>query len=717
MLKNTFETGTPAGDASELPTPIIVNIPEAPTESHDTPQDADAASQDTNITASTADFLLQDTNVTAGAQDSVFQNVDLPAPATDSAFQSAEDDAPGFIPNPVGPIRRAAELEQRQRGAHNFAFTYGNRGAAEASLPESEPAPRREFSGLIRDFAAARPSLAMQQVISREDQELVQAQVALSKQYMKRRQYDQALALLCQAEASGPPTRDVHRLLGEIYFVLEQWEESLRYWFKTATLTKRSEQSMLRRIGLKVMRCNAQLSVQALRQGNKILAAERLAQAIEAIDFSVYVKIRKDMVEAITAYILDEIGKTCPKPAPRSEKPKRIAIVLDVIKVSQVHTHKHLYLSLAAAMAALDPDITVDLIATFERQLTWNAGCEEYYKPSNHKILEDFIHEVVPEDIASRLKVHYLESFGLRGLIGTCRDILAMNHDIILYGSGKRGFHGNESLLVRHVLYPYTPTGFFFVQSNNEVDGVNDMIIARGRHPIEGEPGDVRIVYQPYPPFPGLQAAWVPDGHEDGVSSGIRIVTAWVGVRLDKTLNAYSEEDIDDILRLLDEVPDAEWHLVGAENGANLLKHHKKFAEYRRKKRIVVHPVLDYPAFYKIAASASLFFQPPGFTGGGGGASIARNNGVPILCFRHSDVAPLQPQDFVFEEDCLTDGVNAALHILKSTEARDYLVGLQSEMMESRRAEAPQKFYDCLVETIAIYNRRLEARSPAESSA
>lgn len=615
--------------------------------------------------------------------------------------------------NASGPVAMAKSISRARSAAKNPGALPGRSGTrskavATKDLPKTKAQTAAPVRGGSADFAAAKPSLMMQEAVTQADRNLVHAKVELAKQFMKNFRIDEAVEMLQNAKEEGPASRELYRLLGEGLFVQEKWEDSLICWFKAAALTQRGDAKMQRRIKMKIMRCNAQLSLIALHKKDKIEAAECLTRAIEAIDYSVYVKARADMVEAITSYMMDEISKDYPTSVPRDKKPKRIAICLDVIKISAVHTHKNLYLSLAAAIAALDPDVTIDIIATYERQLTWNGGFEDYYRPDNKVVLEAFIEEMVPEGIRERINVHYFESFGLRGVIDTCRKILDMKHDLIMYGSGKHGYHGNESLLVRHTLYKYTPTAFFFVQSNNEVDALNDIIIARGQHPIEGEPGTAQVAYQAYPPFPGLQAAVVPEGMDNLEKKPAKvIVTAWVGVRLDKTLNGYKGVEMNKILDILDEVPDAEWHLVGADNPAGLVPKNNRFHRYHAQGRIVIHPVLSYNEFYRITSTASLFFQPPGFTGGGGGASIARNNLVPILCYRHSDVAPLQPPEYVFEEDDLQSGVDAAIAILSSDKARDDLVAIQTGLMESRRSSAPKLFYDCLVKAVETYNKRI----------
>lgn len=552
----------------------------------------------------------------------------------------------------------------------------------------------------------ATPSKAMSRGPS-EKLPMTIARMNLAREYIKAENLDEAIGLLEAAVADGPPHRDVYRLLGESYFMTERWRDSLACWYRTSSMTQRNDTRMIDRIRRKVMRCNAQLALEELQKGDRVAAAEHMAQAVEAVDYSIYLKVRRDMVDPIVAYARDVLENRGAKPMQPPEKPLNIIICLDVIKISAVHSHKHLYLSLAAALASLDPRITITLVATYERQISWNAGFEDYYRPDNIAVLRDFIEEKVPEDLRERISVRYFESFGLRGVINTCESILQMKPDMILYGGGRTGYHANESLVVRHILHKYVPTGFFFVQSNNDVDEVVDVIIARGKHPLNGDPQDALVRYSPYPPFPGLQAAVVPESLTELPQDRKRIVTAWVGVRLDKTLHGYENNEINRILDLLDRVPDADWHLIGAEDPKNLLAHHKRFGRMRKAGRIVVHPVLDYDEFYHMASSAALFFQPPGFTGGGGGASIGRNNEVPIICFEHSDVAPLQPQDYVFPEDALDYGLEAAFRVLTDETEREALVAKQGHLLEERRSEAPGQFYAAMLDGMEHFNERI----------
>ncbi len=551
----------------------------------------------------------------------------------------------------------------------------------------------------------ATPSEAMQAAMSKM-QPLIGAKANLAREYIKLGEIEQAMTILEEALASGVPHRDVYRLLGECTFQQEQWRRSLDYWYRTSSMTARGDEKITQQIRRKVMRCNAQLALEALEAGDRVRAAEHMSQAIEAVDYSIYLKVRRDMVDPIVAYARDVLERDGLAARIVPDQPRHIIICLDVIKISAVHSHKHLYLSMAAALTQLDPNIRVSLVATYERQISWNAGFEDYYRPDNIKVLKAFIEEKIPEDLRARIDVRYFESFGLRGVMNTCRTLMEMEPDMILYGGGRSGYHANESLVVRHILYKYVPTGFFFVQSNNDVDEICDVIIARGPHPLNGDPQDAPIRYSPYPPFPGLQAAVIPESMSKMDHSRKRIVTAWVGVRLDKTLHGYTQGEVDRILDLLDRVPDADWHLIGADAPDALLEKHKRFSQMRKAGRIVVHPVLDYDEFYHMAASAALFFQPPGFTGGGGGASIARNNDVPILCFEHSDVAPLQPAEAVFAEDALSEGLAMARSLLVDTTTRSKLLRQQWSLLEERRKQAPGKFYAAICEGVAGYKAR-----------
>lgn len=537
---------------------------------------------------------------------------------------------------------------------------------------------------------------------------ITKARIKLAREYIKAEQFEKAIDLLETANSDGPPHRDVYRLLGEAYFIQERWQEALKFWYRTASMTKRDDAKVTLNIRRKIMRCNAQLSLESLQAGDRVAAAEHISQALEAVDYSIHLRVRRDMVDPIVAYARDILKHRGVTPRDVPEAPRHIIICLDIIKMSAVHSHKHLYLSLAAALVSLDPGVRVTLVATYERQISWNAGFEEYYRADNIEMLRDFIDEKIDEDLRARISVRYFESFGLRGVINTCEELLQMEPDMILYGGGRSGFHANESLVVRHILYKYVPTGFFFVQSNNIVDEVVDVIIARGRHPMNGDPQDAMIRYSPYPPFPGLQAAVLPESMATMAQDRQRIVTAWVGVRLDKTLHGYENGEIDRVLDFLDACPEADWHLIGADDPDNLLGNHKRFCSMRARGRIVVHPVLDYDEFYHMASSAAVFFQLPGFTGGGGGASVARKNDVPILCFEHSDVAPLQPREFVFAEDALDDALVAAFRMLNEPETRAALVREQWDMLESRRSDSPRQFYEAMQDGVRNFHQRLE---------
>lgn len=626
--------------------------------------------------------------------------------------QASSKPAPPPRPKPADGPRlppvaraRAAAAKTPQNPAEPTAadttaapVTGGSAAGAQPETTQAQPASSMRSEATPANAMSKGPSEKLPMTIARMN---------LAREYIKIEKPDEAIKLLEAAIEDGPPHRDVYRLLGESYFMQERWRESLAYWYRTSAMTKRDDARMIDRVRRKVMRCNAQLSLEELQKGDKVAAAEHMAQAVEAVDYSTYLKVRRDMIDPIVAYARDVLETQGAKPMQPPEKPLNIILCLDVVKISAVHSHKHLYLSLAAALASLDPRITITLVATYERQISWNAGFEDYYRPDNITVLCDFIEEKVPEDLRDRISVRYFESFGLRGVINTCESILGMKPDIILYGGGRTGYHANESLMVRHILHKYVPTGFFFVQSNNDVDEMVDVIIARGRHPLNGDPQDALVRHSPYPPFPGLQAAVVPESLTKLPQDRKRIVTAWVGVRLDKTLHGYQNNEINRILDLLERVPDADWHLIGTDDPKDLLVNHKRFGRMRTAGRIVVHPVLDYDEFYHMASSAALFFQPPGFTGGGGGASIGRNNDVPIICFEHSDVAPLQPQDYVFPEDALDHGLEAAFRVLTDESARGTLVAKQGHLLEQRRSEAPSQFYAAIQDGLDHFRERV----------
>lgn len=607
--------------------------------------------------------------------------------------------APPVIPvRPDGtpPIARAREYEARLEA--RLGDQAGLHDVEEDVVPPPPPVKR------FRSDATA--SEAMQIDLSANGPVLM-AQLELAQEYFKADEVDQGVVLLETGEEEGRSHPDLHYLLAEGYFRQKRWRESLERWNRTAILTPRDKSGRLEQIHRKIMRCNAQIALSELRKGNRIMASEHIALAIETADS---IKQRADIVEPVVAIARDALEEQGVQPLRPLTSPRNIVICLDVIKISALHAHKHVYVSMAAALAARDPRATVTIVATYERQIGWNPSSIAACRPERLEILRAFINEKLPEDLRERIFVQHFSNFGLRGLIETCRSILDMKPDMILYGGGKSGSHSDESLLVRHILHKYVPSGLFLGRADDEVDDSVDVIIPRKEQALQGDPQEALVHPSPYPVFPGIQAAIVPEELAP-LERKPHIVSAWADSRLSKVLNGYQNNEINRILDVLDRLPDMQWHVIGVGRSDKILPRHRRFNTFLKKKRIVLHPIQKYTAFYEKVRSASVFLHLPGFTGGGVGASIARNNDVPIICFENSDVAAMQPADYVFPEVPIEDGLEAMYEVLTNEDARDALIDLQDDLLEQRRREAPDLFFAAMQ---AGVNRFLERPADIE---
>lgn len=445
---------------------------------------------------------------------------------------------------------------------------------------------------------------------------------------------------------------------------------------------------------------------------------ENLYRAIEAIPDQRIFKKDARVLKAVQLYVQDALLEdgALPRPNRRSDDnpsgalvtglpPLRFAVVVDVMKMSTVHTHSRVILAMCRNLLLIHPQVQAHIIVTNERFTVTTPSMSASFDPQRNHALGDKASKEFPEDFGKRLFVHVFDGNGLEGLVDSCKKIIAINPDVLLYGGGNKGFFSNESRAVRHCLYDVFPTAFFFIQANNAVDDRNDIIIARGPHAIVGTPGEARVQVQPYPTITknSLEIPVIPR-----TGSPKTIISATTGVRMDLKMAEQTDADMRTFLAILSKTPDAVWHFIGASDPQAVIDSNKDLARSVAQGRVVVHPVLPLEAFSELVRSASLFLHLPGFTGGSGGAAIARNAGVPILTFKHSDVSGRQPAETIFEKGEASAFAKKAVQLLHDPEAWSKTVHSQNAFSDGLRKTSGQGFYDCLVDAVKIGENRLK---------
>lgn len=447
-------------------------------------------------------------------------------------------------------------------------------------------------------------------------------------------------------------------------------------------------------------------------QGQQRYFREQLSRAIEALPDQRVLKNDPAIIEALRCHVstaLDEDGLSSCAPDP-ARQPQRIAICLDVLKLSGVHTHTRVVLAICRSLLQLDPALEMHVIVTNERFVVNTPILHPSFDPRGAADLHAAAQASLPEYYGTRFHLHILRSEGLSGLVATCRHIIGIAPDVMLYGGGHKGFYSNESRVVRHCLYNHFPTAFFFIQSNNEVDAALDMIIARGEYAIQGDPGAAVLRVQPYPTMIETRIETVinPDQR-----AGKIIVSAMTGVRMDLRLAEQSGTVMRRLLSILDRNPGAVWHFIGASNPEQVLQANPLLAERARRGQVIVHPVLPLENFSALVGSAALFLHLPGFTGGSGGAGIARRAGVPILTFWQSDVAGRQPDGTIFEPGDTAGFVEMGHRLLNDPALWEDVVQRQFAHMRWILEHSAQGFQDCLHEAYRIGAGRIASAHPA----
>ncbi len=440
------------------------------------------------------------------------------------------------------------------------------------------------------------------------------------------------------------------------------------------------------------------------REGDALVAA-----AVESLPDHRILKNDTDILAAAARYLqraLDAEGAGPDTVRAPGIPPRRIVFCIDVLKISEVHTHARVLFAICRNLLDHDPDLVAHLVVTRERFAVTTPIVSPTFASDRVSLAEDRARAALGADYGTRFHLHMRDSPGLEGVLDTCRAILDLGPDVVLYGGGHRGFYSNESRLVRHALFDHLPTAFFYIQSNNQVDPKLDMIIARGPHAIAGDPGKARVRVQPYPTIVSGAADPSPTPVDPAKRRGQVIVSAITGVRMNQRLAQNDRATIDTLMSILDDAPGAVWHFIGAADPEALARDLPAIGRRVAEGRVIVHPVLPFDAFSDLVRRAALFVHPPGFTGGSGGAAVARAASVPILTCRDSDVSGRQPPGTVFAANDMKGLARAAVRILSDDDAWAEVARAQIAHKDWIRRTAPAGFHDCLRETVEAFRAR-----------
>ena len=460
----------------------------------------------------------------------------------------------------------------------------------------------------------------------------------------------------------------------------------------------------------------ASIALEARAEGRRREFRELVTRIVESLPDQRLLKYDPHLLEAARHYVQDalrEDGAFDPVRPAEEGGLRRIVVCLDILKVSEVHTHSRVIFTMCRNLLAHDPDLQIDVVITNERFAVTTPVVSDSFNPARQSDLGDRAAKALGEFYGTRFHLHQHQGSGLEGVVDSCKKILMLNPDVILYGGGHRGLFSNESRLVRHALFDLAPAAFFYIQANNQVDPKFDMVIARGPHAIEGDPGEALIRVQPYPTIVDEALSQAQTAVDPSKADAKVLVSAITGVRMDVRLSEMTKEETKGFFSILDRVPGAVWHFIGCRDIAAVRRANPEIARRVDAGQIKLHTVMPFDAFTALVGNASMFLHLPGFTGGSGGAAVARRGAVPILTFNHSDVSGRQPPETVFEADNIAGFADKAVEVLTDRDRWVAVAERQIAHTEWIRETSVQGFSDCLTEAARQGQARLAGRATA----
>lgn len=482
----------------------------------------------------------------------------------------------------------------------------------------------------------------------------------------------------------------------------------------------RARKASFARMALRTVR--AQLALECHAAGQIREFRELAVRIVESLPDQRLLKYDPLFLEVARLYVQSALREDLVY-APEPEVPgklRRVVLCLDILKVSDVHTHSRVIFTMCRNLLRHDPDLHMHIVITNERFAVSAPVVSPSFNPTRDAEIEDRARAALGEFYGSRFHLHLHRETGLEGVVNSCKQVIDLSPDLILYGGGHRGLFSNESRLVRHALFDLVPAAFFYIQANNQVDAKFDMIIARGPHAIEGEPGEVEVRVQPYPTIVEDALAAAQSAVDPAKADSKTIISAITGVRMDVRLGELTRAEMDGFFSILDRVPGTVWHFIGCRDVAAVQKANKELANRVKAGQIRLHSVMPFEEFTGLVGNAALFLHLPGFTGGSGGAAVARRGAVPILTFNHSDVSGRQPPETVFEIDNIAGFADMAVSLLQDRDQWVNIARRQIAHTDWIRQTSVQGFHDCLEEAARLGHQRLfgeDVTPPAASAA
>jgi hypothetical protein len=475
---------------------------------------------------------------------------------------------------------------------------------------------------------------------------------------------------------------------------------------------ERTLQANFARTSLRKVR--AQLALAAFADGRKREFRELATRIVESLPDQRLLKFDVNLLAVARLYVQDCLrqDKVFVAPTPVEQGAlRRVVLALDILKISEAHTHSRVLFTMCRNLLLHDPNLEMHIVITNERFAVTTPAVSSSFSPKRAETLVERARAALGGFYGNRFQLHNLQEPNLEGVVTAAKHILSLRPDVVLYGGGHRGLFSNESRLVRHALFDLVPAAFFYIQANNEVDQKFDMIIARGPHKIPGDSRDVAIRVQPYPTIVGEVLDQAQQTIDPQKSAGKTIVSAITGVRLDVLLSSMDSTEMGHFFSILDRVPDSVWHFIGCNDIDAVKKANPEIARRIKAKQIVLHTVMPFEDFTSMVGDSALFLHLPGFTGGSGGAAVARRSAIPILTFNHSDVSGRQPEETVFETDNKEGFVDMAVTLLQNNARWVEIVERQIEHTNWIRETSVLGFHACLVEAAEIGHARIGSQN------
>ena len=357
-------------------------------------------------------------------------------------------------------------------------------------------------------------------------------------------------------------------------------------------------------------------------------------------------------------------------------QPKKFLFVISYLHGNTTSSsHIRQVASYTTGIARLSEDYQVMLLITHENSLngkyiSYRQVTEEYLQV-HQEVFKELGDDVLNKNLFINYGVNIEEDNYFDDIYSK---ITKFNPNVVLCWGGTL-----QSTVFSRYFFENYPTVLIQFQSSNSVNDLFDIYLSQGYvQSFEGRKNPEKWRNHKIPMLVFEKRKTYLKHEVKKSDDEITIVTTLGGGRIEKIINTYNKNTIDNLVSLLNDYSNTRWVFIGVKDLKILFLKDSRFKELYQKEKIDnIAYENDLRAFYE---HCDIYIHLPNFTGGATGVALAIAENIPVVAYKGTDACNFLDKSVVFDNlksyfDFVKKLIgNKDLRIQKATEAKEKML-------------------------------------------